>query len=97
MARKRISYGEMSKLFFEHNRATNEDDSKAIAAVVVFKQSNWDKKYPVKSRSYKVFSNNRAFQDGKISNSVYGSCLDGTDQGVRLDWYNWDVEYCYML
>ena len=37
--------------------------------------------------------------------SIFGNCLDGTDQGVRLDWYmaeerdinGWKVEDCYIL
>lgn len=93
---KKMTYGEMVKLFREHNRKTNEDYKKAISGVIVYKQSNFNKPYSVESRSYRVSSCNRYFQDGKIANSVFGSCLDGTDDGVRLDWYNWDVEYCYL-
>ena len=38
--------------------------------------------------------------------SIYGSALDGTDNGVRLEQYmwaekggenGWKVDYCYML
>ena len=37
--------------------------------------------------------------------SIFACCLDGTDQGVRLDWYmeeegnpdGWKVENCYIL
>lgn len=97
MARKRISYDEMWHIMNEHSRKTKEDWKQAISAVIVYKQENWDKKYPVKSRSYEVSSNNKCFQDNKIANSCFGSCLDGTDEGVRLDWYNWKVDYCYMV
>ena len=38
-----------------------------------------------------------SFQSGKIANSLYGSCLDGTDVCVRLDNYNWKIEKIVIL
>ena len=35
---------------------------------------------------------NNYFREGKISNSLFGDCLDGKDVGIRLDWYNWTIE-----
>lgn len=67
-----------------------------ISGVIVYKQSNFEKQYSEESRSYRVWNCNRVFQAGKIANSLFGSCLDGTDQGVRLDWYNWEPEFAYM-
>ena len=93
---KKISYAEFCKRMRDHNAETNEDYDKAITGVIVYKQSNWEKPYTEEQRSYRVSSFNRHFQSGKFSNSLFGGCLDGTDQGVRLDWYNWKVDYCYM-
>lgn len=96
--KKKITWEEMEKAFWDYNREhDNGESGEPIAGVVVYKKENWGKPYSVKSRSYKVYSSNRAFQSGKISNSIFGYCLDGTDDGVRLDWYRWDVDYCYML
>ena len=44
----------------------------------------------------KVWYNVATIKKGKISNPIFAECLDGIDVGVRLDWYDWDVEYCYM-
>ena len=94
---EKITFSEMEKRMFEFNCAHPESEDKAtVSAVDVFKQSNWDKEYSELSRSYRVYNNNRAFQPNKIAHSIYSYCLDGTDDGVRLDWYNWAVEYCYM-
>ena len=94
---ERITFSEMEKRLFKYNcdHPETEDDA-VVSAVVVFKQSNWDKPYSELSRSYRVWNNNRAFQPNKIAHSIFSSCLDGTDIGVRLDWCNWEVEYCYM-
>ena len=92
---KKITFSELCENMATHNRE-NGDFSNPIYGVVVYKKSNWEKEYSLKERSYRVSSRNRAFQDGKIANSIFAECLDGVDVGVRLDWYNWDVDYCYM-
>lgn len=61
-------------------------------AHVTYKESNWPITYSEKSRTYEISPNNRYFESGKISNSLMGHCLDGTES-VRLDWYyEWEVE-----
>ena len=94
---QKLTYDEMWNKMFKFNCDNPEKEEKScLSAVIVFKQSNWEKEYTETERSYEVWNNNRGFQPNKIANSVYGYCLDGRDTGVRLDWYNWDVEYCYM-
>lgn len=95
---KKITFSELEATMMRFNKEHPEQqDTASITGVIVFKQENWpNKMYSVKSRSYRVSNSNRAFQEGKISNQLSGNCLDGTDQGVRLDWYKWAVEYCYM-
>lgn len=68
-----------------------------IYGVVVFKESNFDKEYPLESRSYIVSSSNKAFIDGMLGNSIFGTSLDGSDPFVRLDQYEWEVDYCYLI
>lgn len=76
-------------------------------AVIVFKPESFEKEYSEQSRSYEISSDANYFQSGKISSSLFGNCLDGTDQGVRLDLYmkalpedglgkRWIVDYCYI-
>lgn len=77
-------------------------------AVIVFTEDSFDKEYSEKSRSYEVSKENNYFDTGKISKSLFGNCLDGSDAGVRLDIYMfavpedgvgkaWKVEYCYIV
>ena len=95
---RKITFAKLEEIMEEYNRRFPENQDKAkLSGVIVYKASNWPKAYSERSRSYEVTNNSPAFQDGKISNRLSGYCLDGTDQGVRLDWYNWDIEYCYMV
>ena len=92
-----VSYRTVCEYFIAYNRAHPDDvDKPKVSAVIVYSESNWDKPYSLESRSYQIFNNCPAFVDNKISNRVSGYCLDGSDQGVRLDWYNWKIDYCYL-
>ena len=97
---KKITWTEMTKNLWKHNEDNNitckGTDENPIYGVVVYKASNWDKEYSLESRSYVVSSSNKAFIPGQISNSIFANSLDGSDIGVRLDWYSWEVDYCYM-
>ena len=67
----------------------------------VFSPDSFDKPYSEQSRTYVVSSNNKAFISGAGGYSIYGSCLDGTDQCVRLEGYMrgenaWKIDRCYM-
>ena len=90
-----ISYNEFCAEMEKWNLSHDEDKAEKFG-VIVYKQSNFKNEYSENSRSYRVHNANRKFQKGKIANSLFGDCLDGTDIGVRLDWYGWDVEFCYF-
>ena len=95
---EKITMSKLDEIMLEYNSRFPENaDTAKIFGVIVFKQSNFTQEYSELSRSYRVSNANRRYQHGKISNSLRGECLDGTESGVRLDWYNWEVEYCYML
>lgn len=75
-------------------------------AVVVFAKESWDREYSLESRSYQVSSINKYFDPNMIGSSLFGNCLDGMDNGVRLDIYmkllpkegkRWKVDYCYII
>jgi hypothetical protein len=80
------------------------DTSKWSKAVVVFKQESFDREFSETERSYAVNSDAKYFDGSMIGNSLFGNCLDGQDNGVRLDWYMspekgkaWVVDYCYIM
>ncbi|MEC2463454.1 hypothetical protein P9X10_00885 [Bacillus cereus] len=74
-------------------------------AVIVFKQESFSKEFTENQRSYEINRDSHYFKPDSISGSLFGNCLDGTDDGVRLDIYmkrlpeegkRWLVEYCYI-
>lgn len=67
-------------------------------AVIVFTEDSFNKPFTEVERSYEVNHDCPYFQSGMISNRLTGNCLDGTDDGVRLDWYlnEWKIDYCYI-
>lgn len=95
--KQKISWLEMCDYLSENHDAFG---------VVVFKQNpTWEKEYSEESRSYRVSGKCNLFYPDFISTSVFGECLDGSEDGVRLDWYmhadkpeeRWQVDYCYIL
>lgn len=71
-------------------------------AVIVFKPESFNRDYTEESRSYEVDSSEKFFNPSMIGSSLYGNCLDGKDNGVRLDVYmseekGWIVDYCYKI
>lgn len=97
-----LTYGEFHTLMYQHNCENGikvkGEDKHPLIGVVVFSQDNWDKEYSLESRSYRVSSDNKAFIPGQIGRSIFADALDGSDDGVRLDYYpEWIVDHCYML
>ena len=93
-----MSYPELSTLF----RSVNDKCLDSIVGYIVFTPESFDKEYNEASRTYVVSSNNKAYQSGMGGYSIYASCLDGTDQCLRLEGYMrgedaWKIEKCYML
>ena len=85
MDNQNMTYPELRDLFVERNKTQL---AKPVSACIVFAESNWpDRHYPLRSRTYEVSSDNKAFRSSCCSTSLFGSCLDGTDQMVRLDCY----------
>ncbi len=97
-----MEYNELKQIFRELKRTSPRED---LTAHIIFTEDSFDKKYPLLSRTYSFTSDNKAFWPNMGGYSIFGYCLDGTDQGVRLDWYmaeecdpnGWKVEDCYIL
>lgn len=70
----------------------------APQAVIVFKPESFNQKYSLEARSYKFSLANKFFLPDMGGNSIFADCLDGSEQGVRLDWYfgSWIIDYCYI-
>lgn len=94
--KRKMSWDEIISKFRQFNR-NGGDSMPPLTAYIVYTQSNFKTQYSEESRTYKIDSRSNLFHDGLISTSLFGDCLDGTEYGVRLDWYNWKREYCYML
>ena len=92
-----------NKLVAEFCRANEE--RKTIEGYIVFSPDSFEKPYPLQARTYLVSSDNKAFKSGMSGNSIFGSALDGSDNGVRLDLYmkdagnpdGWVVEDCGLV
>lgn len=102
---KKITWNELCKAMWkfneEHNYAT-KGNAERLRGVVVFTKDSFAKPYTEIQRSYEFTSDNKAFLPNQCSNSIFANCLDGSDDGVRLDWYmngndGWKAEYCYLL
>lgn len=105
---KKITYAELKETFRNFNSdkgVTCKGLGKYITGVIVFTKDSFDIEYSLESRSYRVSSDNKAFIPNMCGYSIFGSALDGTDNGVRLEAYmeeehggdnGWKVDYCYL-
>ena len=103
---KKITWSELCKAMWKFNEEhgyTTKGNKEQLEGIVVFTEDSFTKHYSEQSRSYQFSSDNKAFLANQSSNSIFAYCLDGTDDGVRIDWYMhddkmpWKVEYCYLL
>lgn len=102
MKQNRFTWYEVRDIMYKYNadhNYTTKGTPTHLTAVAVISQDSFDREYSERSRSYAFTSDNKAFIAGQLSNSVFSDCLDGTDNGVRLDWYihdGWDIDYVYF-
>ena len=88
---KKMSFAEMEKLMQEYNRKGMDK-----VAYIVFSQKNFLTPYSEQARTYVVHSTEKFFNSDMNGMSLYGDALDGSDDSVDLNQYNWEVEFCYM-
>lgn len=100
--KKYTTFENIHKTFMEYNKKNGiiygtPTTKPEISAVIVYKQSNFTNPYSEHERSYRITNlAGKAFFENMHSDSIYGDCLDGNDPGVRLDRYDWDIEFCYF-
>lgn len=104
-----LSYKRLKKIFRRHEEMQKEkaiSEQTHLTAYITFTEDSFTKTYSVESRTYAVSSDNKAFQSGMGGYSIFGSCLDGTDQNVRLEQYmkeenggsnGWKIEKIELL
>ena len=105
----KMSYAEMASIFYRReseNKSLPYDEQRHLTGCIVFTEDSFTKQYSLESRTYCVSSNNKAYIPGMSGYSIYGSALDGSDDGVRLEAYmaaekggadGWKVDYCYLV
>ena len=100
---EKISYNELKKIFYQHESNRPKEH---LTAHVVFTKDSFTEDYSEESRTYVISSDNKAFQPNMGGYSIFGSCLDGTDQCLRVSNYmkaehggenGWVVDYCYLV
>lgn len=99
MNMQKMTFSEFEEFMIRHNA---EKPGCVIKGVIVFTEDSFDEYYSLASRSYMVCSDNKMFRPNCCSNSLFGSALDGSDNGVKLSEYmyginHWKVDYCYLL
>lgn len=65
---------------------------KDLKITIIYSKNNWNKPFAEIQRTYQTNTMQKYFNPNMCGCSLFGSCLDGIDLGVRLDWYNWQVE-----
>lgn len=105
---QKISYKELASLFRAReiaNRCVPYHEKKHLTGCIVFTEDSFTEPYSLEARTYAVSSDNKAYQPNMGGYSIFGSAIDGSDPGVRLDWYmaaehggadGWRVDYCYL-
>ena len=96
---------EYCKLKETFRKLKRDTPTKNLTAHIVFTEDSFNRPYPLLGRSYIFSSDNKAFYPNMGGYSIFACCLDGSDQGVRLDWYiseegnedGWKVQDCYIL
>ena len=99
---KEVTYGELVSYF---KAVESAKTGKHLSGYIVFTEDSFTAPYSELARTYRVSSDNKAFQPGMGGYSIYGSALDGTDPCVRLEQYmaverggknGWKIERCYV-
>ena len=84
MKREYMTYAELRRKFIEYE---SKHPEKHLNGCVLISANSFTKEYPEESRTYKFSSNNKAFIPNMCGYSIYGTSVDESDIGVRLEQY----------
>lgn len=102
---KKLTWTELREVIDNHNKEHNVSkqygDKEPLHCVAVIDNSSFAEEFSLESRSYEFRSDEKFFLPNMMGRSIFADSLDGTDTGVRLDWYifekdGWKIEYCYV-
>ena len=100
-SRRRTKHGEDGFCKVQEVMREFQKQKKEVTGVIVFTENSFPSPYDVTGRSYEVSSMAKYFNPSALGNGLVGNCLDGKDDGVRLDYYmgeyGWKPEYCYIV
>lgn len=88
---KKFTFEQFTEIMTENNYDENYENE--LEGVIVYSNDNFDTKYPVVSRSYRVTSASPYFFGEDI---LVGDCMDKSEFNIWLSDYDWEVEYCYF-
>ena len=92
----------MRKFNRNNNYSRDNRPERFVTIVAVMKNKGFKRKdLTDEERSYAFTNDNKAFLDGMLGYSIFANAIDGTDDGVRLDYYVeeagiWEVDHCYI-
>lgn len=85
------------------DKAIGLNKNVTMKGFIVFTEDSFDVEYTECQRTYWFTNDNKAFKDNMSGYSIFGSCIDGTDNCMRLDKYikeehgEWTVEKCWVV
>ena len=96
-----MRYHKLTEIFRDYERQ-DPPPNKALTGYITFTESSFEKPYHKESRTYITTSKEKAFMPNMGGYSIFGTSVDGTDRGVRLEQYmkaerdpdGWEVEDC---
>lgn len=100
MTEVEVSYAELTEAFRNAERCGYH-----LSGQITFTPDSFNEPYSEKQRTYCLSSNNKAFQPNMAGYSIFASCLDESEHGVRLDRLmaaetgdekGWKVERCVL-
>lgn len=92
-----MTFGELETIMKEANRS-----GRKISGYVTISQESFSKEYSKAARTYLFSSDNKRWLPNMCSASIWGDCLDGSDNGVKLSDYLfgkdcWKIEDCGII
>lgn len=76
-------YSEFLRFIYQY---TQNPENPTLRILITFTKDSFSKEYDERSRTYMTNSKQKAFGN-YAGSSIFGNCLDGSDDGVRLDYY----------
>ena len=106
MKKTQMTYEQIKEVFYNTEKMNKcYGINVHFEAEITFTQDSFTKEYSEEARTYVISSNNKAFIPGMGGYSIYGSSLDGSDKGVRLEQYmadekggkdGWKIEKAFI-